>query len=91
MGTVNIDKLEEIGAIIQSGLDTDGVLRILRLLDVSVYTKEQMDDLTLYSEFLPLAREMPFTSEHAIFIFCGMHWTTYGYFNSDESISILNK
>jgi acetyltransferase-like isoleucine patch superfamily enzyme len=63
MGTVINNKLEEIGAIIQDGLDTEGVLRILRLLDVSAYTKELIEDTTLYSEFLPLAREMPFTSE----------------------------
>ncbi len=63
MGTVINNKLEKIGAIIQDGLDTEGVLRILRLLDVSAYTKELIEDMTLYSEFLPLAREMPFTSE----------------------------
>jgi acetyltransferase-like isoleucine patch superfamily enzyme len=63
MGKVINDKLDEISAIIQGGVDTKGVLRILCLLDVSGYTKELMDDLTLYSEFLPLAREMPFTSE----------------------------
>jgi acetyltransferase-like isoleucine patch superfamily enzyme len=63
MGTVIHDMLEEVGSIIQGGLDTEGVLRILRLLDVPGYTKELMEGLTLYSELLPLAREMPFTSE----------------------------
>jgi acetyltransferase-like isoleucine patch superfamily enzyme len=63
MGTVIHDMLEEVGSIIQGGVDTGGVLRILRLLDVPGYTKELMEDLTLYSELLPLAREMPFTSE----------------------------
>jgi acetyltransferase-like isoleucine patch superfamily enzyme len=62
MGTAINDKLKEIGAIIQDGLDTEGVLHILRLLDVPAYTKELMEDMTLYSELLPLAREMPFTS-----------------------------
>ena len=63
MGTVIHDMLEDVGSIIQGGLDTEGVLRILRLLDVPGYTKELMEDLTLYPELLPLAREMPFTSE----------------------------
>jgi acetyltransferase-like isoleucine patch superfamily enzyme len=63
MGTVIHDMLEEVGSIIQGGVDTGGVLRILRLLDVPGYTKELMEGLTLYSELLPLAREMPFTSE----------------------------
>lgn len=43
METVIKDKLEEIGAIIQDCLDTEGVLQILRMLDVSGYTKELMD------------------------------------------------
>ena len=63
MGTVIDHKLEEIGAIIQDGLDTEGTLRILRLIEISAYTKELMEDLTLYSELLPLAREKPFTLE----------------------------
>ena len=57
MGTVIDHKLEEIGAIIQDGLDTEGALRILRLIEMSAYTKELMEDMTLYSELLPLARE----------------------------------
>ena len=78
MGTVINDKLETIGAIIQGGLDTDGVLRILRLLDVSAYTKELMEDLTLYPEFLfPWRGKCLLLRNNAIFIFCGMHWTNY--------------
>ncbi len=63
MGTVINDKLKEIGVIIQDGLDTKGVVSILRLLEVHTYSKELVEDLTIYSEMLPLAREIPFTPE----------------------------
>lgn len=63
MGKIINNKLEEIGAIIKEGIDPEGVLSILRLLEVHTYSKELIEDMTLYSEFLPLAREMPFTPE----------------------------
>jgi acetyltransferase-like isoleucine patch superfamily enzyme len=63
MATVIKDRLKEIGTIIQEGIDSEGVLRILHLLEVPGYSKELIEDLTLYSELLPLAQEMPFTPE----------------------------
>ena len=63
MGKIISKKLEEIGTIIKGGIDTEGVLRILHLLEVPQYSKELIEDLTIYSEMLPLAREMPFTPE----------------------------
>ncbi|MFH0996868.1 MAG: acyltransferase [Pseudomonadota bacterium] len=63
MGKIINNKLEEIGTIIQEGLDSEGVLRILRLLEMPTYSKELIEALTLYPEMLPLAREKPFTPE----------------------------
>jgi hypothetical protein len=47
MGAVIDLKLDEIGAIIRNGLDTDGTLRILRILDGPIYSKEYLEELTL--------------------------------------------
>lgn len=63
MGTVIDIKLDEIGTIIKNGLDTDGTLRILQIIDGPIYSKEFLEELTLYSELLPLGRENPFTQE----------------------------
>jgi len=63
MGTVIDQKLDEISVIIGDGLDTAGVLNILGLLDGPAYSKEFLEELTLYSELLPLGREKPFTQE----------------------------
>jgi acetyltransferase-like isoleucine patch superfamily enzyme len=63
MGTLIDRKLDDIGIIIRNGLDTDGVLRILQILDGPSYTKEFLEGLTLYSELLPMGREKPFTQE----------------------------
>jgi len=63
MGTVIDIKLDEIGALIGNGLDTEGTLRILRLLDGPTYSQASLEELTLYSELLPMAQEKPFTRE----------------------------
>ncbi len=63
MGIVIDFKLDEIAAIIGDGLETDGVLSILNLLDGPAYSKEFLEELTLYSELLPIGREKPFTQE----------------------------
>jgi len=63
MGTEIDLKLDEIGAIFGNGLDADGTLRILRILDGPAYSQAYLEGLTLYSELLPLGREKPFTRE----------------------------
>lgn len=55
-------KLEEIEKIIGSGLDEEGVRRILRLIEGPDYSVELIKELTLYSELLPMGREPPLTS-----------------------------
>jgi acetyltransferase-like isoleucine patch superfamily enzyme len=63
MGKTADVMLDEIGGIIRGGLDEDGTLRILRILDGPAYPKEFLEEMTLYSEMLPLGREHPFTPE----------------------------
>ena len=63
MTTAIKDRLKEIGDIIQNGIDSEGMLHILRLIGAPGYPKEMIDDLTLYPDLLPLAQEMPFTPE----------------------------
>jgi acetyltransferase-like isoleucine patch superfamily enzyme len=63
VGTVIDRKLDEISVIIKNGLDTDGMLSILQILDGPAYAKEFLEELTLYSELLPIGRERPFTQE----------------------------
>lgn len=63
MGSVIDRKLDEAGEIIAKGLDAEGTLQILKILDGPEYSKEFLEELTLYSELLPLGRENPFTPE----------------------------
>ncbi len=61
MGRRLDDRLEKIRQIIESDLDAEGVREILRLLDGPDYPVDILEELTLYSELLPLVRERPFT------------------------------
>jgi len=63
MGTVIDITLDEIATIIKNGIDTEGTIRILKILDGPAYSKEFLEELTLYSELLPMGREEPFTQE----------------------------
>lgn len=63
MGTMIDLKLAEVGAIFGNVLDADGTLRILQILDGPTYSQEFLEELTLYSELLPMGREKPFTRE----------------------------
>jgi len=63
MGTIIDITLEEIRCIINEGLDSEGALRILKILDGPRYSKEFIEELTIYSELLPLGRESPFSPE----------------------------
>ncbi|OPY91636.1 MAG: Maltose O-acetyltransferase [Syntrophaceae bacterium PtaU1.Bin231] len=63
MGEVIDRTLEEIEAVLAGGLDADGAVRILKILDGPAYSPSFFDELTLYSELLPLGREIPFTAE----------------------------
>jgi len=56
-------KLEEIGAVLASGLDAEGAARILTILEGPSYSRTYLEEMTLYSELLPLGRETPFTAE----------------------------
>lgn len=63
MGTLIHEKLREINAIIQAGIEVEGVRRIFQLLEAPAYSNELIEDLTLYSELLPLGQENPFSPE----------------------------
>jgi acetyltransferase-like isoleucine patch superfamily enzyme len=67
-------KLDEIEGIIKAGLDGRGTERILRILEGPGYSKDLLEELTLYSELLPLGREHPFTSEQRYLHFL---WDTF--------------
>jgi acetyltransferase-like isoleucine patch superfamily enzyme len=56
-------RLAEIGEIVQSNLDVEGVQRILKLIEAPAYSAEILDELRLYSELLPLGEERPFTTK----------------------------
>ncbi len=74
MGDVTNKMLDEIGSIIKSGLDTHGVLHILKLLEGPHYSKQFMEETSLYSELLPMGREKPFTQEQRYLHFL---WDTF--------------
>jgi len=63
MGEVIDRTLEEIEAVMAGGLDAEGTVRILKILDGPAYSPSFFEELTLYSELLPLGREIPFTME----------------------------
>ncbi len=56
-------KLEQVEGILKSGLDAGGTAKILKILEGPAYSRELMEELVLYSEFLPVGREHPFTPE----------------------------
>ncbi|MDQ5984489.1 MAG: 2,3,4,5-tetrahydropyridine-2,6-dicarboxylate N-acetyltransferase [Syntrophus sp. SKADARSKE-3] len=63
MGLIIDVTLEEIGSIFDAGLDAEGTLRILKILDGPPYARELLEELILYSELLPLGQEKPYTRE----------------------------
>ncbi|HIH77658.1 MAG TPA: acyltransferase [Halobacteria archaeon] len=57
------ERLLAIGQIVDAGVDTEGCTRILELIEAPLVSTEILEELKLYSEYLPKARELPFTPE----------------------------
>jgi len=74
MGAVTNQMIEEIGTIVNNGLDTHGALHILKLIEGPHYSKNFMEEMSLYSELLPMGREKPFTQEQRYLHFL---WDTF--------------
>ena len=74
MGDVTNQMIDEIGGIIRNGLDTHGVLHILKLIEGPHYSPAFMEEMSLYSELLPVGREKPFTREQRYLHFL---WDTF--------------
>lgn len=55
--------LSEIKDIVASGIDANGTVRVLRLLGDSSFPLEYLEDMRIYSDYLPKAAEHPFTAE----------------------------
>ncbi len=55
--------LKRIEAIVKSGLDADGTMRILELLQAPPISQDILRRAKIYSEALPKAQECPFTEE----------------------------
>ncbi|MBA4417453.1 MAG: transferase [Syntrophus sp. (in: bacteria)] len=61
MGRILDQKLKEIEDIIRSGLDARGARQILGLLEGPAYSLELLEELKIYSDYLPLGHENPMT------------------------------
>ena len=60
--TIN-EKLSLIEEMINNGLDKRGVSNILELIGCSSFPSDMLDEVRLYSEYLPKAHELKFTEE----------------------------
>jgi hypothetical protein len=57
------ERLLAIERIVGAGVDTPGTARILELLGAREFPTELIEELKLYSEYLPKAQELTFTQE----------------------------
>ena len=57
------DKLNKIDKMIKEGLTSASVLEILKLIGANGMDEQSLKELKLYSDFLPMAEEDPYTEE----------------------------
>lgn len=57
------ERLFAIERIVNAGVDEQGTSRILELMGASFFPKEILEEIRLYSEYLPKAQELIFTKE----------------------------
>ena len=57
------DKLNKIDQIIKDGLTAASTNEVLQLIGAQTMDEECLADLKLYSDFLPMAKEDPYTEE----------------------------
>jgi len=57
------ERLLAIEQIVNAGIDTEGCTRILELIGAPLVSTEILEELKLYSEYLPRSQELPFTQE----------------------------
>jgi acetyltransferase-like isoleucine patch superfamily enzyme len=57
------DRLLVIEQTVNAGVDTQGAARILELMGASALSTEILEEIRLYSEYLPKAQELTFTQE----------------------------
>lgn len=57
------DKLNQIDKMIKEGLTASSTNEVLKLIGAQAMDEEVMKDLKLYSDFLPMAKEYPYTDE----------------------------
>ncbi len=62
--TMNIrERLLAIERIVNASVDTQGVARIMELMGAPAFPTEILEEIRLYSEYLPKAQELTFTKE----------------------------
>lgn len=71
------ERLLAIEQIINAGIDTEGCTRILELIGAPLVSTEILEELKLYSEYLPRSQELPFTQEQRYLHFYGISLTNY--------------
>ena len=57
------DKLNKIDKMIKEGLTSASVLEILKLIGANGMDEQSLKELKLYSDFLPMAEEDPYTED----------------------------
>ncbi len=57
------NRLNEVEHLVQNGIEKPDVARILQIIGISDFPVEILEDMRLYSEYLPKAQEFGFTRE----------------------------
>ena len=57
------ERLLAIERIVNAGVDTQGAARIMELMGAPAFPTEILEEIRLYSEYLPKAQELTFTKE----------------------------
>ena len=57
------NKLEDIGKLIEQGLDSENMIKALEIIGIPNYTKELIDSFKLWGDYLPRGIENPYTEE----------------------------
>lgn len=60
---VTKEKLEEIKSLTDAGLNTENMLKILKLIEISNTDKETLESYRLWNDYLPRSDDYPYTEE----------------------------
>jgi acetyltransferase-like isoleucine patch superfamily enzyme len=57
------ERLNVVAQVLQNGVDKQGAIQILSVMGAEAFPMELLDELKLYSDYLPKIQEFPYTEE----------------------------